>query len=567
MTSPLVTAAQFRPGSWVGMAGARVWLLADLDPADPVIDQCWELVQAGVAIDTLLQGMAGTQLRPALNIAVVRLDAGQAEIAVRGDAWAHVSTVDGATSEVRAAPGDWENRTVDGYAVVRLHAPEDGLRVGEEPLPLSPGTGVVQATQITVHPGNGRQGVPATGESRDLAGDRGRFDAMFAATGLPEPEPERTAAIPSEWVRGMSMPAGSGAAEPAGSSQADASAGPAASVASATPVAYATPVVSATLPPQHTSAPVGDGSYRSRFEGPSAGTHRPTMPPPTPPPTMQPAPPPISDGAVIVDVSWATVPDDPGPPDRYPYPTPPPYQPPASAYPTPPPAPPAYEPPPSYAAPPAPSYLLASPGYPPAVPPTSSTGSTYSPAPTYAVAPPPAEPAGGGIDPELLKTTKRSAGALAAGPIVGAVRCPDGHPNPPAAQRCRACAKPVPPQTPQPMPRPPLGVLRLSTGEVVTLDKGVILGRAPGPPQGFGPDEPHRIQLSSPDGSISRKHVEVLLNGWLVTVVDLDSTNGTVVTPAGGVSQNLPAGGRTVIENGCVVSLDTTTWFRFEVTS
>jgi hypothetical protein len=111
-----------------------------------------------------------------------------------------------------------------------------------------------------------------------------------------------------------------------------------------------------------------------------------------------------------------------------------------------------------------------------------------------------------------------------------------------------------------------LGVLRLSTGEVVTLDRGVILGRAPGAPTGFDRDEPHRIQLPSPDGSISRKHVEVLLNGWLVTVVDLQSTNGTTVTPAGGVSETLPPGGRRVIDDGCLVTLDATTWFRFEVT-
>jgi hypothetical protein len=100
----------------------------------------------------------------------------------------------------------------------------------------------------------------------------------------------------------------------------------------------------------------------------------------------------------------------------------------------------------------------------------------------------------------------------------------------------------------------------------VTLDRGVILGRAPGAPEGFGRDEPYRIQLSSPDGSISRKHVELVLQGWLVTVVDLQSTNGTQVLAPGSLPEQLPPGGRKQIDNGWTVHLDANTWFRFEVT-
>jgi hypothetical protein len=98
------------------------------------------------------------------------------------------------------------------------------------------------------------------------------------------------------------------------------------------------------------------------------------------------------------------------------------------------------------------------------------------------------------------------------------------------------------------------------------LDRGVILGRAPGPPAGFGLDEPYRIQLLSPDGSISRKHVEVLLQGWLVVVGDHHSTKRTrVTTPRGGPEQ-LPPGGRRTIDKMWTVHLDTNTSFRFEVT-
>lgn len=133
---------------------------------------------------------------------------------------------------------------------------------------------------------------------------------------------------------------------------------------------------------------------------------------------------------------------------------------------------------------------------------------------------------------------------MTSGPVVDAVRCDSGHLNPPNAGHCRICGGGIAPQTPQSVPRSKLGALRLSTKEAVPLDRGVILGRAPGAPEGFGRDEPYRIQLPSTDGGMSRKHVEVVLDGWTVTVVDLKSTNGTQVIPPGGVPETLPSGGR-----------------------
>ncbi len=64
-------------------------------------------------------------------------------------------------------------------------------------------------------------------------------------------------------------------------------------------------------------------------------------------------------------------------------------------------------------------------------------------------------------------------------PVVLAVLCPAGHPSPPHAGSCRTCGRAIPPQQPFPMPRPSLGVLRMSTGGSVPLDRGVLLGRAP----------------------------------------------------------------------------------------
>ena len=72
------------------------------------------------------------------------------------------------------------------------------------------------------------------------------------------------------------------------------------------------------------------------------------------------------------------------------------------------------------------------------------------------------------------------------------------------------------------------GVLRLSTGESVVLDRGVLLGRAPAVPTD-GVDLPHVVRVSGPDNDVSRNHAEIVLEGWHVSVRDLGSTNGTTV--------------------------------------
>ena len=86
-----------------------------------------------------------------------------------------------------------------------------------------------------------------------------------------------------------------------------------------------------------------------------------------------------------------------------------------------------------------------------------------------------------------------------------------------------------------------LGVLRLSLGDVITLDRGVLMGRNPrtdfaGPD---GEERPHVVKLPSADGDISRTHLRVTLDGWHVLVTDLNSTNGTLVTLPGRDPQQL----------------------------
>jgi hypothetical protein len=164
-------------------------------------------------------------------------------------------------------------------------------------------------------------------------------------------------------------------------------------------------------------------------------------------------------------------------------------------------------------------------------------------------------------------------GVAAAAPVsvvdphqVLAVSCPGGHLNPPHAQRCRICQDQVSDQAPVAVTRPSLGWLRFSTGAEVALDRPVIIGRMPSAERvAAGADLPQLVTLESPSQDISRRHVEVQLEGWHVLVRDLGSTNGTVVTPPGRNPERLHAGESLPMIPGTVVTITEGTSFSYEV--
>jgi hypothetical protein len=174
------------------------------------------------------------------------------------------------------------------------------------------------------------------------------------------------------------------------------------------------------------------------------------------------------------------------------------------------------------------------------------------------------------LDEDAEATVDRSALLAAAppeaGPLVQAVLCPAGHPSPPHAGTCRQCGREIPPQQPFQTPRPSLGVLRLASGDVVSLDRGVLLGRSPKVSADLPvADRPHLVRVPSPENDISRNHVEVVLEGWHVLVRDLGSTNGTTVALPGQVAVRLRPGDQQVIEPGTVVTLADEVSVVFEV--
>lgn len=147
-----------------------------------------------------------------------------------------------------------------------------------------------------------------------------------------------------------------------------------------------------------------------------------------------------------------------------------------------------------------------------------------------------------------------------------AVRCADGHLNPPHADACRACGSDIFTQAPIRLDAPDLGVLQFSHGPTVQLVRPLLIGRSPklsgALPSGGVPD---LVAVPSPNQDISRTHLEVRVEGWRVMVVDRDSTNGTTVALPGRAPQRLRPDEPYPIPPGARVSLAEEIEFTFEV--
>jgi hypothetical protein len=113
-------------------------------------------------------------------------------------------------------------------------------------------------------------------------------------------------------------------------------------------------------------------------------------------------------------------------------------------------------------------------------------------------------------------------------PLVQAAICLSGHPNPPYADRCPLCGAEVPPQTPQPVPRPVLGILRSPDGTSAPIDRPILVGRAPVLRDDLS-EVPALMRVPSPGQDISRTHLLVTPDDWEILLTDLHSTNGTVI--------------------------------------
>lgn len=332
--------------------------------------------------------------------------------------------------------------------------------------------------------------------------------------------------------------------------------------------------------PEHTLAPPRDTTHPDAVPQPSAAE-----PPPPPPPVK---------GGLIDSVPWRSGGSNVPAPDPAPRPTPvtspTPATPPASVIPPAASAPvagPHSSRPGSVPLPPAPAVRPA-PAAPDPVPPVSSVPAAAAPVtppapagpPPAPSAPAPASPAVSSVPPaapvateggdDADATVDRSAllagRATVSGPTVLAVLCPAGHTSPPHSGVCRLCGREIPPQQPFQTARPPLGLLRLASGDVVQLDRGVLLGRSPKVNAELAAaDRPHLVKVSSAQNDISRNHVEIVLEGWHVLIRDLGSTNGTTVALPGQHPVRLRPSDQQVIEPGTVITLADEVSLTYEV--
>lgn len=108
----------------------------------------------------------------------------------------------------------------------------------------------------------------------------------------------------------------------------------------------------------------------------------------------------------------------------------------------------------------------------------------------------------------------------------------------------------------------PLGILVISNGARIPVDRNILLGRSPTRRDEL--DKPHLVKLESKDGDVSRNHVAVEIDGEQIYVRDLGSTNGTYVTLPEGQPELLAPDEPLAIQPGTHVTLSDDVFFRFE---
>ncbi|WP_344674208.1 FHA domain-containing protein, partial [Microbacterium dextranolyticum] len=115
-----------------------------------------------------------------------------------------------------------------------------------------------------------------------------------------------------------------------------------------------------------------------------------------------------------------------------------------------------------------------------------------------------------------------------------------------------------------PARRPARGRIRLSTGRVVELERPVVIGRRPKSTRTSGAELPTLVAVDSPEQDISRSHVEIRAEGEHVLVIDLDTTNGTILLRGGHEPVRLHPGEPTMVVTGDVLDLGDDVTVTFE---
>ncbi|MDF5753805.1 FHA domain-containing protein [Spongiactinospora sp. TRM90649] len=152
-------------------------------------------------------------------------------------------------------------------------------------------------------------------------------------------------------------------------------------------------------------------------------------------------------------------------------------------------------------------------------------------------------------------------------PLVYGVDCKNDHFNDPRVPYCAVCGIALVQRTlvPYKGPRPPLGVLLLDDGMTLRLDTDYLLGRDPERAAEVTSGQARPAKVTSPDGSVSRRHLRVALDGWDVNLVDLGSVNGTQIQPPGDPNfYDIPPNEPVSIAPGTTVRIGVSRTMRYE---
>ncbi len=105
----------------------------------------------------------------------------------------------------------------------------------------------------------------------------------------------------------------------------------------------------------------------------------------------------------------------------------------------------------------------------------------------------------------------------------------------------------------------PVATLIFSTGDVISVDRAVLVGRAPEARRFASHDQPHVVTVSSPQQEISSTHLEIRPGAGAdhgsAVVTDLGSTNGTVLAQPGLDPEELTPGIAVSLIPGAVLDL------------
>lgn len=118
----------------------------------------------------------------------------------------------------------------------------------------------------------------------------------------------------------------------------------------------------------------------------------------------------------------------------------------------------------------------------------------------------------------------------------------------------------IPGQPPAPsVTAQPVAKLLLSTGEVIDVDRAILIGRAPEARRFTSTEQPRLVTVPSPNQEISSTHLEVRpgsgADHGTAVVSDLGSTNGTVLVLPGLAPESLQPGVPAQLLPGSVIDL------------